>query len=300
MALLLGAPVHADKTATAQQVIAQAEAAFVAKDYATALKLYTQARAKKDAPLLVYMTARCLEQLERFEEAVATYEAYLELGSKEEGPRGRATTAIRLLNARLATGTLVIRVSPSGAEVSLDGRLLGKAPVPTQRLKPGSYAVKVVLGDKVDESRVVVRGGRTVDHVVSLQVAKPEPVKGVEESSSVEPFVVLGSGIAVGLAGAALITVGELDLQDIADGAGTSPGAPGSLTQREAAEQIDSATTLRMVGFVLAGVGVAAAIGGAVWLATASDGPETQGTVIESAGPALFQRGAGVHMQGRF
>ena len=68
----------------------------------------------------------------------------------------------RSRNVTPSTGTLVVNVSPNGANVSLDGVLIGRGD--TRRVVPaGQYTVRVSLGGFQDfQQAITVQGGQTV------------------------------------------------------------------------------------------------------------------------------------------
>ena len=288
---------QAKSAPAAQKLISKAEGAFVARRFADALALYQKARRASKAPLLAYMVARCQEQLGRIEEAIASYQAYLKSG-KDEAVRGRATAAIRLLRERLSRGTLVLQVTPFGSLVSLDGKILGKAPLPPQTVAPGEHTIKVTHSSEIHERKVTVPGGGTINHVVRLDIGQ---VEGSDEQGSFAPWqwVSLGVGIAVVVGGAAMVGLGESELSAISDSSGASPANPSPTTQKQAASDIDNWTTIRTAGFVLVGLGVAMAAAGVVLAALEPSDPESS-TTIEGAGLVPIPRGAAMMLQGSF
>ncbi len=298
-AAMVAGPAFAEKTESAQQIISKAEAAFIAKDFKTALRLYQRARAVKRSPLLSYMVARCYESMGRLVEAIAAYEAYLKVGT-DEAVLGRAIASVRLLRQRMAKGTLVLQVTPFGSRIFIGEREVGQAPLIPQQLVPGEYPIRVThpsLGSNA--SRAIVRGGETTSHVVALA---PPDVSGALSQGDVNVGIigVLASGLALGLGGAIATITAEVELQAIGDRAGASPNAPGPMTQRQAQEDIDHWGTVRTVGGVMAGVGVAAAVAGTLWWVLQEGDPKRQGTIIDSAAMTPLDGGAGLSLQGRF
>jgi PEGA domain len=100
-----------------------------------------------------------------------------------------------LEKARAQVGTLRIRVSVDGAEVSVNGRAVGAAPLDEVFVEPGTVGVRVKRDgyQPVERSITVAKGGRAEASITLLLEAAPR--------RSVVPGAVLG-----GVAGGALVT----------------------------------------------------------------------------------------------
>jgi hypothetical protein len=69
------------------------------------------------------------------------------------------------------TGSVYIDTRPSGAQVTIDGRVVGTAPMRVPDLTPGSHTIRLDLaGHKSLTTTVVVRAGQQVPVRVSLEV----------------------------------------------------------------------------------------------------------------------------------
>jgi len=69
------------------------------------------------------------------------------------------------------TGSVYVDTRPSGAQVTIDGRVVGTAPVRVPDLAPGSHTIRLDLaGHKSLTTTVVVRAGQQVPVRVSLEV----------------------------------------------------------------------------------------------------------------------------------
>ncbi len=69
------------------------------------------------------------------------------------------------------TGAIYVDSRPTGAQVSLDGRILGTTPMRIPELAPGSYALRLEkAGHKTLTTAVAVRAGQQVPVRVSLEV----------------------------------------------------------------------------------------------------------------------------------
>lgn len=91
------------------------------------------------------------------------------------------------------------------------------------------------------------------------EVVTPRP----EEGPGAAPWVVMGVGAAVAVAGAVLVGVGYAD-------SATVSGATDGTTWASISGAYERAPVLQGVGFALLGVGVATAVAGIVWGATGS------------------------------
>jgi len=113
-----------------------------------------------------------------------------------ESQRARQGYADELARARTNVGALRIRVNIAGAEVSVNGKAMGKAPLETEAfVKPGQVNVGAQLEGYVTvQQSVTIAKGEAREVTLSL-------VPLVVEKRSIVPGVVLGS-----VAGAALVT----------------------------------------------------------------------------------------------
>ncbi len=70
-----------------------------------------------------------------------------------------------------STGSVYIDTRPTGAQVTIDGRLMGTTPMRVPDLSPGSHTIRLDLaGHKSVTTTVVVRAGQQVPVRVSLEV----------------------------------------------------------------------------------------------------------------------------------
>jgi hypothetical protein len=146
-----------------------------AKDWEKALTEYRAAfEAGHGTTTALEGVANALYELKRVPEA---YEAYEELlrtfGDKLGNRKGLAESRQKELAAK--TGTVVIRVTPNGASVSIDDVLIGAAPVPARHVTAGSHKVRVTLaGYSPFEQSTEIAGGAsvTLDANLTREVAK--------------------------------------------------------------------------------------------------------------------------------
>ena len=101
-------------------------------------------------------------------------EGYVPFKQTIDLPKAGAITLDVFLVAREARGQLVVRSTPEGADVRIDGKSLGRAPTEAQ-LAPGNHVIVVSRDGFVDKkaSAVVIEGqSKTVD--VTLE--RPPPI----------------------------------------------------------------------------------------------------------------------------
>jgi hypothetical protein len=85
--------------------------------------------------------------------------------------RSVPTIELRPAGASTGTGTLDISTRPAGARVTLDGKLLGQAPMRVPGVLPGSHTIRLEMaGYRTVTTTVVVRAGQQVPVRVSLEV----------------------------------------------------------------------------------------------------------------------------------
>ncbi|MFH1529600.1 MAG: PEGA domain-containing protein [Pseudomonadota bacterium] len=177
-------------------------------------------------------------------------------------------------------GVLAILGSEMGAKVYVSGKEVGKIPYKA-RMKSGKYHIKVTLSElPAWEDEVEVLAGRTTTR--EPRIKRPEvPVKkplvddpGTERKPPAArnqwwKWTLLGGGVAMVATGAALHGIAARDNNDLKkkypDGVAGDP-APVENQQRYNSEFDSSVLPKAVAGYVLYGVGAAAATAGLVTL----------------------------------
>ena len=182
-------------------LMAEAAQALQAGDYATALAAFRAARASSDRPVLLFNIGMCHRELDDWGAAVDAFEQYLVAGRDLE-PSDRLAEAERQRNEmQPQLGRLRIDVGEDGAELAIDGRVVGVAPLAAPiRLRSGAHVVVARRPGFVDaRADVTVVRGATVEVELDL-----EPL----EDSTLKPWFwgLVGTTGALGLAAAALGT----------------------------------------------------------------------------------------------
>jgi serine/threonine protein kinase len=91
---------------------------------------------------------------------------------------GQVSQFIEIPRAASALGELQIRTEPAGAQVTMDGRLLGKSPLTAEGLTPGAHTV--VLENELGQvtQRVTIEAGTTASLVVPMTAPRNAPLSG--------------------------------------------------------------------------------------------------------------------------
>lgn len=121
--------------------------------YADALALFDASFQLSPVPVVAWNLARCHEELEHPDEAVAAFERFRDLSPDDDKKQIASTKIERLLQRYYAT--LSITVEPAGAEVLLDGKAVGVAPLKNVRVHVGTHDVVMRLPGYEPQKRVV-------------------------------------------------------------------------------------------------------------------------------------------------
>lgn len=189
--------------------------------YEQALQNYLEAYDLVPKPTLFFAIAGAEEKLGRHLGAVEHYQRVL-AEVDDETLRARAQNAIDNLARHL--GKLVLEVEPEGAEISVDSKLRGQAPLPRPvYLEPGVHTVTVTAsGYTAAEVPIRVEAGKTEQQTISLaevpvvvkspRPMEPEDIPVREAAPPPEPpsktGVVVGASLTVALLAGAGVTGG--------------------------------------------------------------------------------------------
>ncbi|MDB4982336.1 MAG: uncharacterized protein JWM82_3088, partial [Myxococcales bacterium] len=251
-------------------------------------------------------------------EVVDAFEAYLAKGGAEITEERRSEVRKEIEAQRSLIATISVRASVDGADLRLDGRLIGHSPLPGPvRVAAGTHAVEALLADRPTQLRELeLTGGAAVEVVLTFP---PPPVLAAPVSATAcapapslldEPprgrrafrttgYVVGGVGAAVLLAGVAVALESALAANDakarlVTASMPAPPGRP-DVAQYDAAKRTyDDAKTRNQLGWSLAGLGGAALLGAsALVLLSPNAMPSARGVVTQ-----VVAQPAGVALQG--
>ena len=193
------------------------------------------------------------------------------------------------VDLRELPGAVVLR-APEGAEVSIDGRLLGASPLlAPAKLSPGRHHIAVTTrGHEPFLRAVEVERGRSTEVEATLEVT-------TQRVLSHSLFV--GSGLLA--VGAAIVGGAAVDKENAAQRIGAKGDAGQSWTELEAerhGELVSARDDLKLVAFGLASASLAVAVTGLFsWIFDTPDLP--RGAVVA---PVVGRDLAGIGFGGRF
>lgn len=277
-------PVPANKAEAKAQYEA-ARTAYKANRYFEAARAYDAAHAYyKDATLL-WNAARAWERSGELELAEKRFNDFLALPKVDAEQSREADEALVRIAQRLAQRASA-KPGPERIAILQSDKAEAEA--------AGNAELAASLAAQIDDEQ------RRWDeaHVV---VPPPPPPPPPARDRTME-WVLIGSGGAIAATGLVLGIVGQGELDDI-DAAQDAArknnnGVVASMTRAEAADQASSGKTLRTLGFVAGGIGLAAAATGLVALLL-DDGPATDSHTTVGAAPML-DGGALVTIRGGF
>jgi tetratricopeptide (TPR) repeat protein len=251
-----------DRLAT---LMAEATAALQAGDYAAALAAFREARTISDRPVLLFNIGMCHRELGDWGAAVEAFDEYLTEGRETEPAERLAEVGRQRGELAPQLGELWIEVVPAGAELTIDGRAVGSAPLPGPlRLRAGTHVLVARRPGYADVRTevTIVAGGRAE---VALELTPPETPPA---DRGLEPWFwgLLGTTGALGLATAGLGTAMVLYRDDYLLGG------------RRDAGLYDRTLDLALATNILLGVTAAAAVAAGLlgWFAWAPPGDEDE------------------------
>lgn len=158
-------------------------------EFSASISLLPTKNARKNA-------AVCLRQLQRFDEALAMYEALLRDFGAKLTPDEQAIVKKSMEDLRALTGYIVVRSTIDGATVVIDGKDRGKTPLPAPILvSAGTRVVRVSKeGYLPYEAKELVAGKTTVTVDAALEaLARSGRIKVTEATGKVLDVVIDGA-----------------------------------------------------------------------------------------------------------
>jgi len=219
-------------------------------------------------PLALYNIALCYDELHQYASAVKYLKRYL-VADKDADNNTKDAVAARIAELTKFLGTLDLVVEPAGAEITIDGEYVGKAPVGAVLLETGKHDIEVKVGDApAIRSQVELVSGEakviTIDATVGKVKAKetnkdPEEAlaKGKKKKIGPAPFYAL-----VGITGAMALTAvftGAFALEKKGEVEDSSAEADGWKSTRTEGRRLAVATDV-LIGLSAAGAVTALAL----------------------------------------
>lgn len=185
LALLHGASrafAQADPKAAAREHFKKGVAAFEDKRFGEASEEFDAAYKLSPAFVVLYNIGQVNVALGRSVEAVEAFDQYLKQGASTVSASRKQEVQAEIEKQMARIGTVTIETSPAGAEIRLDGKLIGKSPLARPlRVNVGRHTVEAILAGHTTQFRDVDVAGRaalaialTLDAVVA-PTPPPEP-----------------------------------------------------------------------------------------------------------------------------
>ncbi len=144
-----------------------------AKDqYERALAAYIKARELVPNPKIFFPIATAEEKLEKWVDAATHYRLFLGQAGEIDA-KLRADAEKRLENVKLNVGVLALAISPEGAQVSIEGNVVGTSPLAEPLfLAPGEYLLTITAdGYKPTEQKLTIEAGSESEREFELESA---------------------------------------------------------------------------------------------------------------------------------
>ncbi|MCC6526886.1 MAG: PEGA domain-containing protein [Polyangiaceae bacterium] len=279
----------ADNTARAEALYTEAKAALEAQQPELALQKLTEAWALKRGYDIAANLGSVEVGLKKYRDAAEHLAYALETFPLKGDPDTKKALTDRLALAKAEVGVVTVKASVDGANVSVDGKSLGPAPLKAPIFVEPGHRVFTATRDGYEPARseVDVKKGTSAD--VSLEL--------VAKEGSPAGYIVVGIGLGiagVGIIGGAVLTAlanGKAgDMKDLsAELYATDTHCPEGATAercvdfRDASSSRDSLSNAAMAMWIVGGVGLVAGLGGLI--AGASQGSPAQALVLPVFGP---------------
>lgn len=163
-----------DKT-KARVLLSEGSALYKKGDYAGALEKFETAYAAYPSPKLWFNIGQANRDLGRPVEALAAFEQFLALATDASPDTSQdARSSVAELQQKL--GQLRIECQTAGADISVDGKSVGRAPLPKPLwATPGRHQVSAVLEGTAPAIENVVLAAGITESVVIRLVSNPPP-----------------------------------------------------------------------------------------------------------------------------
>jgi hypothetical protein len=131
----------------AKSAFEKAAADYKLQRYEEALAGFEEAYRLTNEPSILFNIGQCYKQLERFDEALRAFRAFLRDAPAQSPQRPNAEARIQEIEQELArlakTGTLTLSTKQDPAEIWLDAVSRGLSPITLPELSPGEHALRI-------------------------------------------------------------------------------------------------------------------------------------------------------------
>jgi hypothetical protein len=298
-----------------QRTVKQALHEYDLGNFAEAKAFFTQAHAMSPNARTLRGLGMSSYELRTYVEAIGYFEQALSSTEHPLTPQMRDEVSQLLRQARTFVTKLKVTLEPSSAELRVDTRPVSRDDQGFVLLDPGVHELVAEAPARETATRSLrTEGGEELSLTISLRTNTPSkaettndaseaggtntpvfqqpetqaaPVAATSSQSSLGPWILIGSGAAVAITGGVLLGVMASDKSKVEH----APVDSNYAAYKSAEQRV---FPLSVIGFVAAGVGVAAVIGGVVWKVAADGGTR------ETANARLEVLPGGVRLAGQF
>jgi len=141
-------------------------------EYERALAAYSKAHELVPNPKIFYPMAIAEEKLEKWVDVATHLRAFL-AQVPDAAPKMKEDAEKRLENAKLNIGVLTLTITPEGAQMSIDGNIIGTSPLAEPLfLAPGEYNMSITAdGHKPMEQKLAIEAGSESERTFELESA---------------------------------------------------------------------------------------------------------------------------------
>lgn len=186
-----------DTKVAARQHFDKGVAAYEERRFSDAVEEFETAFKLSRAFKILFNIGQVNVALGRPVEAVDAYDRYLKQGGATIAAERRKEVQIEIEHQIARIGTLVVRTTPGGADVRIDGALVGKSPLPRAvRIAMGRHTVEAILPKHAPQLREVDVAGRAelaVELTLEPFLAPTPAIPAPPPATPVVPLVIMSS-----------------------------------------------------------------------------------------------------------
>jgi len=134
-----------------------------------ALLEFRESMRLRPVAVVQFNIAQALKLLLRYEEAIAAYELYLQMGGDEITPERRQDVQVTIARLRLSISHLDVACGPDGAEIRVDGQSVAHLPIASPLpVAAGRHEVELRMPGRTASRDIEVAAGVTLRVCLSL------------------------------------------------------------------------------------------------------------------------------------
>lgn len=144
VALGAGSASAQSRDARAKELFVKGITAYAKQNYAAALVFFRKSYELKPKPVVLLNIANCYRALFQYKKSIEAFRKYLRVAGRKLSWRKRKQLQAYIQEMEAKLGHVALDVQPSGAEVLLDGQLVGKTPLTGDlTMDPGTHVIIV-------------------------------------------------------------------------------------------------------------------------------------------------------------